>query len=1257
MIYSEIQDRLNEIAKKPQYEFSRENFLDLELVDTLLNNGIGVSEVTLTELHVIPAEGVLEGNAAGITILGIFYPQIRLKFVFRESDQTLQLDMEFSWDGKEPCPVGGISGRFTFTDLVCTCCATDGEVMVTWEYSGHMRLSGDNVPVSLWYVAGSDYIFLQMAEDEEERLSLALADALALFGIEGADSLMPKDLADMLRTVTICDFSFTYDNSRDAFERMSVKFAFENVGWKPTGSFAAVLSGLQLEASPDRGGQAKLQWSAGVSGDVCLENVRIPIYLGYISQGNQIWASVGGDESVLLGDLSSLAQFVETSHIDTGVLPFRSASFYLNNLLMDYSVDNGKMSEFHIELSVREVWKLLDLFEVKELVFGIQMRDTVAYRLGGTFRLFGLSFALEAYHETGNWKVEGYTLEDTGISLSTLASVLTGNALAMPDFTLSDLRISCASSDSAYAVSAMVSEAARFAFEKSQNQFYVQINLADTFQFSSLPFVGGTVQELDQVSLGQIIFFYSDGLSPQGQILPRGLIISADFILPNETQKLIIPLYAPGQSKSQDEVSYGRTETASDKAFHGSVHINKSIGPFYIYKLLFSYITGQISLGISAAFLTGGMSLSLDELMFCCDTGKHKLTASLAGLSLSFSSGSFSIEGGFVRKDAEAESYEGSLRVQAGIYGLTLLGAYAAKPYPSAFLFGMVRGRIGGPPCFLITGIAAGFGYARSLVIPSVENLEDFSLMAVVTGKRSADTILKDADRDFPAKSGSYWIVAGITANSFQMVDMAVLAAVTLDGGFRLDLLGRADITVPKGAQDPIAKVGLLVKVTIDPRSGLIPVDGVLSADSYVISRDCHISGGFAFYLWYGGGHAGDFVISLGGYANKYTRPAHYPAPDRLKLSWKLSNELSVEGSLYFALTPSCVMAGGDLQMVFQWKRVYAWFHAYVDIMIGWKPYNYASDIGISLGVKVDLALFTVKVELGCNLSIWGPEFSGIAEIKLWVISFSIRFGNGIKKDDPISVTEFKTSFLPSANHKSNAAGAENDEQYGGVSINFAKGVIGELHQNGSEQTDEGIKIVCAQTLELVIKSQVPLVSLDYNDQEVEAPSIGETQRIYLRPCEKEAAPKLFVAIKRQDGVPIQSEFIVQPVTEKVPAALWERKGQNTDETKTAYTGLSVSMEKGIPYRSLTCVLAGRIEENEYKLNSPPELTSKNYDQSKAYDILDDIDSTEIRTRRENFVKSLHGNFAQSIDLSGFAPRSLFDAQPVLVETGGEYRG
>ena len=92
---------------------------------------------------------------------------------------------------------------------------------------------------------------------------------------------------------------------------------------------------------------------------------------------------------------------------------------------------------------------------------------------------------------------------------------------------------------------------------------------------------------------------------------------------------------------------------------------------------------------------------------------------------------------------------------------------------------------------------------------------------------------------------------------------------------------------------------------------------------------------------------------------------------------------------MYFALTPSCLMAGGKLCAVYQSSSVKVWFIAYADFLLNWKPFYYLIDMGVSLGVEVDLGIFSIRIHLGAQLHLWGPEFAGLVQIDLTVITLT----------------------------------------------------------------------------------------------------------------------------------------------------------------------------------------------------------------------------------------------------------------------------
>src|SRR5690606_24734835 len=130
------------------------------------------------------------------------------------------------------------------------------------------------------------------------------------------------------------------------------------------------------------------------------------------------------------------------------------------------------------------------------------------------------------------------------------------------------------------------------------------------------------------------------------------------------------------------------------------------------------------------------------------------------------------------------------------------------------------------------------------------------------------------------------------------------------------------------------------------------------------------------------------------------------------------NDNISVKGEAYFALTPSCMMAGAKLNLMFELGKLKAWFFAGADFILKWKPFFYQARVQVSVGASYRISIFgigkTFKIELGADLSIWGPEFSGKVHIDWYIISFTIGFGaKSPNEPKPIEWEEFANSFIP----------------------------------------------------------------------------------------------------------------------------------------------------------------------------------------------------------------------------------------------------
>jgi hypothetical protein len=90
-----------------------------------------------------------------------------------------------------------------------------------------------------------------------------------------------------------------------------------------------------------------------------------------------------------------------------------------------------------------------------------------------------------------------------------------------------------------------------------------------------------------------------------------------------------------------------------------------------------------------------------------------------------------------------------------------------------------------------------------------------------------------------------------------------------------------------------------------------------------------------------------------------------------------------------------------------------------LDFLMSWKPYHYDISIYIDMGVSYTFHFFGthhITVQLGADLHIWGPEFTGIAIFIFGLFPLMCALvAVPLKHPQPIDWNEFKTSFLPPA--------------------------------------------------------------------------------------------------------------------------------------------------------------------------------------------------------------------------------------------------
>ena len=537
----------------------------------------------------------------------------------------------------------------------------------------------------------------------------------------------------------------------------------------------------------------------------------------------------------------------------------------------------------------------------------------------------------------------------------------------------------------------------------------------------------------------------------------------------------------------------------------------------------------------------------------------------LDGMGLALGNGPVEIGGSLMRVRGTGRlEFDGSLLVRTAVFSLSAMGSYAdLNGTPSVMAYAVLLYAIGGDPAFFITGLAFGFGVNRRLRLPPIEAVEKFPLIQAAMGKQSTGELSKRLrDYESPAP-GSFWIAGGIKFSSYAMIESFALLSVSFGVEFEVGLLGLSRLSVPPLAKpaDTIACAELAIRAVYKPADGVFSLEGRLTSESYIFSKSCRLTGGFAFFVWFSGEHAGDFVVTLGGYHPKFVRPAHYPIVPRLGVNWQVTTELAITAEMYFALTTSCLMAGGKLSVVYQSKSIKAWFIVFADFLISWKPFYYTADMGISIGIEADLGLFSIKFHLGVWLYLWGPEFAGRIDVDLTIISFSVRFGKPQTLPAPLKAKEFEETFLPGT-------------------------VIASSLTGGLIREEKRLRVVNAHALELTIRSKIPATEFlgPIKPNLPDAKQSGVKKKLGIKPMgEQELVSKLTVRVvglkdpdKNLDNLLAESIHIGAPDALWGPAAeqgkvrLPDAKGGTIKpETIDATAGLRISFKPLAPGGSL----------------------------------------------------------------------------------------
>lgn len=768
---------------------------------------------------------------------------------------------------------------------------------------------------------------------------------------------------------------------------------------------------------------------------------------------------------------------------------------------------------------------------------------------------------------------------------------------------------------------------------RQKPDYRVIISLKEAIRLSNLPVVGTSLHLLDDLALEEVKFYISSMDSAFGseKIQPgaamTGKAAGTAFLLQIST------------AAQEAKITNDKGKTGLTKWFS----IEKTFSMFTFHRLGIGIENGAAAFYLDAAVSMQPLSVSmmgLGLLFPLADPGQ--ISFALEGMGIDVKKQGLEIGGSFLREGGKGkERYEGRMKIQVNKISIFAIGSYEEG---ALFAYAVASVPLGGPPVCFITGLAAGFGYNEDIFCPQADKMAQFPLVAGALGTISSDQLAASLSEHIFTAKGKYFLAGGIRFTSFQMIQSFALLFIRFGKELEIDLLGLSELNVPFDADKSaaIAHAQLALKASFAPAAGVCSIVAQLTSESYILSKSCKLTGGFACYVWFGGEHQGDFVLTLGGYHENYKKPLHYPDVPRVGFNWQVDHSISLCGEMYFGLTPASIMAGGKVEAVFAAGPVKAWFIARVDFWIQWKPLFYDINIQISLGasIRIDFLFIhqTFSLELGAGLHIWGPEFSGTAHIKWFIISFTIHFGADSRdKADSIDWSGFRKSFLPvkdesSKNrHKEKEGPEESCSETVGSTIQVTKGLLRSVRVK-TEKGEREILIVRREELELLAGSPVPITEADFNHQGIAIPEVP----LGVLPMGEDIAlsTHFAVGLDKVQGFENQNEqkehFIPRVQCENVPSAMWGLSKDGDSLVKGVATGIFITPEAleytAFPakqfFNLLQLSIYARIEKS-FNWNKPKERP-KPYEQRESLKRFSEtVMKADAVERRKGFAEEM----------------------------------
>ncbi|KAL8802317.1 MAG: hypothetical protein Q9182_003895 [Xanthomendoza sp. 2 TL-2023] len=596
----------------------------------------------------------------------------------------------------------------------------------------------------------------------------------------------------------------------------------------------------------------------------------------------------------------------------------------------------------------------------------------------------------------------------------------------------------------------------------------------------------------------------------------------------------------------------------------------KTIGPLTIASIGLKYLDKKLQITLDITVKVGGVEVKFKGfgLRFPMESASsfvrdlNQIDLLLDGMGISLNSPPLFIAGIMQRIPT---GYAGGIMVEFEPYAFLAMGAYmtitetkvmngitAISTFKSILVLLSASGPIAELELASLDGLTGGYGQNSEMRMPSIDEVTAHPFLAssqITAPGANGDMLATMSSLTtgskpwFSPKNGTTWVAGGLTAGLLSTLDVDAVLALEVGDDVKISIFADCQAAIPKAAindSERFAFVELGLLMILDYAKGAFTCQGQLSPKSYILDKNCHLTGGFALCYWFeGSGHEGDWVFTIGGYHSQFKPPTWYPRPPRLAIDWKYDDTISIHGEAYFAITPKTFkvcMGGGRLAFVFQDGSIAAHLEAWADFLINYKPFMFATSIGVNVGASYTFKHWGItkkaSVSLGCSLELHGPPVAGKVKVDWYIISFTIHFGDSHPNSTAIDWPGFVALLVQDP-----ASAAKTPSIDPLHTLATTAGVL----QPETNNPPPAYWTVDASTFAFRFASLFPIRNVydSQNKKQYTSDKPAPFMKPMHIPASVDVTSDVIISITNAQNADISDFFTLSPIIKKVPTAIW----------------------------------------------------------------------------------------------------------------------